>query len=125
MPDYNEYSSIKGDRSLSQSFVAQYAAEAALQVPGVAHLDSGLVVSLKEAFGAEHYGKGVRVRFDRNDSAIVNIDVYPIMYFGRVLPDVAWDIQDKVKQEVETYTGLIVKEVNVQVMGVVEEGAAE
>ncbi len=123
MPDYNEYPPIKGDRTLSQGFIAQYAAEAALSVSGVAKLDTGLVVSLKEALGAEHYGKGVRVRFDRQDSAVVNIDVYPIMYYGYILPDVAWAVQEKIKSDVEEYTGLSVNEVNVQVMGVVEEGA--
>ncbi len=121
MVDYSEYTSIKGERSLSQGFIAQYAAEAAMQVSGVASLDSGLVVSLKEAFGAEHYGKGVRVRFDRSDSAIVNIDVYPIMYYGCILPDVAWEVQERIKSDVEEFTGLLVNEVNVQVMGVIEE----
>lgn len=120
MPEYTDNLSIKGERSLSQGFIAQYAAEAASQVQGVASLDAGMIVSLKEAFGAEHYGKGVRVRFDRNDSAIVNIDVYPVMYYGCVLPDVAWDVQEKIKQDVEKYTGLIVNEVNVQVVSIVE-----
>ncbi|MDO5015718.1 MAG: Asp23/Gls24 family envelope stress response protein [Eubacteriales bacterium] len=120
MVDYAENLSIKGERSLSRGFIAQYAAEAALRVPGVAFLDTGLVVSLKEAFGAEHYGKGIRVRFDHNDSAIVNIDAYPVMYYGCVLPDVAWEVQEKIKADVEKYTGLIVHEVNVQVMSVIE-----
>lgn len=113
--------SVKGNRKLSRGFIAQYAAEAALSVPGVARLDTGVIVSLKEALGASHDGKGVRVRFDRDDTALVSIDVYPIMIFGYILPDVAWSVQEKIKEEVERYTGLIVSEVNVQAMGVVEE----
>ena len=43
---------------MSQGFVAQYAAEAAMQVSGVAGLASSNVISLKEAIGVEHEGKG-------------------------------------------------------------------
>ena len=39
--------SIKGDRSMSQGFVAQYAAEAALQIDGVASLAPSFGVALK------------------------------------------------------------------------------
>lgn len=123
--DYSDYRSLKGERTISQGFIAQYAAEAAAQVPGVASLDSGLVVSFKEALGVEHYGKGVRVRFDRDDSALVNIDIYPVLYYGDILPDVAWEIQRTVKDLVESYTGLSVHSVNVQVMGIVERKKAD
>lgn len=115
--------SIKGERSLSQGFVAQYAAEAAIQVEGVDSLQTGVIVSLKEAFGGEHAAKGVRVHFMRDDPDFVSIEVYPIVVYGYVLPDIAWQIQDMVKKEVERYTGLSVNEVNVQVMGIVEKGS--
>lgn len=121
MADYTENISIKGERSLSQGFIAQYAAEAALQVPGVAKLDTGVIVSLKEVLGGEHDGKGVKVSFSREDAGFVNIDVYPIMCYGYILPDVAWQVQEQIKEDVEMYTGLLVNEVNVQVMGIVQE----
>lgn len=120
MADQNEAYSIKGERSLSQGFISQYAAGAALQVDGVAALDTSVIVSLKEAFGGEHDGKGVRVRFSPEDHSLVEIDVYPIIYYGYILPDVAWQIQERIKDEVEAFTGLIVDEVNVQVMGLIE-----
>ena len=41
--------SIKGERSMSQGFVAQYAAEAALRTEGVARLTASVPVVLKEA----------------------------------------------------------------------------
>jgi hypothetical protein len=40
--------SIKGDRSMTQGFVAQYAAEAALQIDGVYELKPSFAVALKE-----------------------------------------------------------------------------
>lgn len=120
MPYFTE-NSIKGERTMSQGFVAQYAAEAARQIEGVLDLDSGVLVSIKEALGVEHDGRGVKVEFGADNSEFVTITIYPICSFGYVLPEVAWNIQEKVKRDVELYTGLIVDFVHVQVMGVKAE----
>ncbi len=109
---------------MSRGFVAQYAAEAALQTPGVAGLDSGNLVMLKESMGIEHEGRGVSVVFQPDHEELVTITVYPIIYFGSIIPEVAWAIQERVKADVEKYTGLIVEAVHVHVKGVImrEEG---
>lgn len=109
---------------MSQGFVAQYAAEAAMQVNGVAGLDTSSVISLKEAIGVEHEGKGVKVFFHEDNEEVVTITVYPIIYFGNIIPEVAWNIQEQVKADVEKFTGLVVEAVNVHVKGVMtrEEG---
>ncbi len=110
--------SIKGERTMSQGFVAQYAAEASLATEGVNSLDTGTIVTLKEAIGLRHEGKGVRVSFRNDQSDSVAITVYPVIKFGYIMPDVAWSIQEQVKADVELYTGLNVEAVNVHVMGV-------
>ena len=109
--------SIKGDRSMTQGFVAQYAAEAALQIDGVYELKPSFAVALKEKSGVVHEGKGVRVVFGKEN---VSITVYPVIYYGMVIPEVAWSIQEKVKKDVELYTGLDVESVDVYVCGVKE-----
>lgn len=124
MPDTYPQASIKGERTMSKGFVAQYAAEAALQAPGVAGLDSSGAVLLKESIGVEHEGKGVKVAFHEDNEELVTITVYPVIYFGNIIPEVAWSVQELVKADVEKYTGLIVDSVNVHVKGVItrEEG---
>ena len=119
MPDGMQNVSIKGERTMSQGFVAQYAAEAAMQVSGVAGLASSNVISLKEAIGVEHEGKGVKVFFQEDNNEVVSITVYPIVFFGNIIPEVAWNIQELVKADVEKFTGLVVEAVNVHVKGVV------
>lgn len=109
---------------MSQGFVAQYAAEAALQAPGVAGLDTSSAVSFKEAIGVEHEGKGVKVVFHEGNEELVTITVYPIIYFGNIIPEVAWNVQELVKADVEKYTGLIVNAVNVHVKGVITKEEA-
>jgi uncharacterized alkaline shock family protein YloU len=110
--------SIKGERSMSQGFVAQYAAEAALQISGVASLRPSSGVALKESLGIAHEGKGVRVVFHENEDGFVSITVFPVIYYGMIIPEVAWSIQERVKADVEKFTGLAVETVDVHVCGV-------
>ena len=48
----------------------------------------------------------------------VKIDVNIIVEYGARIPDVAFEIQNRVKKAVETMTGLTVTSVNVHVQGV-------
>ncbi len=104
---------------MTRGFVAQYAAEAAMQAEGVARLDSGSIILLKETFGIDHAGKGVRVVFHEGSVEAVTITVYPVVCFGSIIPEVAWSIQERVKADVEKFTGLEVEAVNVHVKGVI------
>jgi uncharacterized alkaline shock family protein YloU len=104
---------------MTQGFVAQYAVEATLATPGVFGLDSSNLVSLKESLVGEHEGKGVLVEFNDTKEDLVSITVFPIVYYGDVIPEVAWAIQEQVKNDVEKYTGLFVDSVNVHVKGVI------
>lgn len=104
---------------MSQGFVAQYAAEAALQINGVASLKSSFAVTLKETAGVVHEGKGVKVVFHENESSFVSITVYPVVFYGKIIPEVAWEIQEQVKSDVERFTGLFVETVDVHVVGIV------
>jgi uncharacterized alkaline shock family protein YloU len=119
MADSYPHASIKGERTMAQGFVAQYAAEAAMQAPGVSGLETSSAVFIKEAIGYEHPGKGVKVVFNESNEELVTITVYPIVYFGNIIPEVAWNIQERVKNDVEKFTGLIVEAVNVHVKGVI------
>ena len=121
MPDNFSPESIKGDRSMTQGFVAQYASEAALQIDGVVSLVPSFAVALKEKAGVVHEGKGVRVVFDDTDDNTVSITVYPVISYGKIIPEVAWLVQEKVKHDVERFTGLTVESVDVCVCGVKEK----
>ena len=121
MPDNLTPESIKGDRSMTQGFVAQYASEAALQIDGVVSLVPSFAVALKEKAGVVHEGKGVRVVFDDTDDNTVSITVYPVISYGKIIPEVAWLVQEKVKHDVERFTGLSVESVDVYVCGAKEK----
>lgn len=121
MANRSNESTIKGERAMTQGFVAQYAVEAAMATPGVFGLDSSALVTIKETLAGEHEGKGVLVDFNDDKEGLVTITVFPVLYFGNVIPEVAWSIQERVKNDVEKYTGLIVEAVNVHVKGVISQ----
>ena len=59
--------------------------------------------------------KGIKV--EKTDGK-VKIDVNIIVEYGTRIPDVAFEIQNRVKKAVENMTGMNVVEVNVHVQGV-------
>ena len=59
--------------------------------------------------------KGIKVDVTDNN---VKIDVNIIVEYGSRIPDVAFEIQNRVKKSVENMTGLKATEVNVHVQGV-------
>ena len=100
---------------ISNDAVAMYAGIAISEVPGVYGM-SGALAGITEAIsGKKNYTKGVKVDADEKNA---KIDVNIIVEYGARIPDVAFEIQTKVKKSVETMTGLKVTEVNVNVQGV-------
>ena len=61
------------------------------------------------------YVKGIKVEATETDA---KIDVNIIVEYGSRIPDVAFEIQNRVKKAVESMTGLKVVDVNVHVQGV-------
>ena len=63
----------------------------------------------------KNLAKGIKVDIEEEK---VKIDVNIIVEYGSRIPDVAFEIQNRVKKSVEGMTGLKVEEVNVHVQGV-------
>ena len=101
---------------ISNDVIAVIAGVAVSEVQGVAGMSGGFAGGISEVLsGKKNLAKGIKV--DKNENK-VKIDVNIIVNYGVRIPDVAFDIQNKVKQSVETMTGLKVNEVNVHVQGV-------
>jgi len=104
-----------GTVKISDEVVAIIAGIAAVEVPGVAGMSGGIAGGIAEMLGRKNLSKGVKVEVGEKEAAI---DLYLIVEYGARIPDVAWEIQEKVKKAVETMTGLNVIEVNIHVQGV-------
>lgn len=107
-----------GAVKISDEVVAIIAGIAATEVQGVAGMSGGIAGGIAEMLGRKNLSKGVKVEVGEKEAAI---DLYIIVEYGCRIPEVSWDIQEKVKNSVETMTGLKVIEVNIHVQGVLIE----
>ena len=104
---------------ISNDVVAVIAGVAVSEVPGVASMSGGFAGGISEVLsGKKNLSKGIKVDAGEKD---VKIDVNIIVEYGSRIPDVAFEIQNRVKKSVENMTGLKVSEVNVHVQGVKTE----
>ena len=100
---------------IADDVVATIAGKAASEVAGVYSMSGGFAGGISEVFGKKSYTKGIKVD---NTEKELKIDVNIIVEYGSRIPDVAYEIQNRVKKAVENMTGLNVEEVNVHVQGV-------
>mgnify|MGYP003589761865 CR=1 FL=1 len=105
----------EGSIRIADEVVSVIAGLAATEVPGVAGMSAGLVGGIADMLGRKNLAKGVKVEVGEKE-ALVNL--YIIAEFGVNIRDVATNIQEKVRESIETMTGLKVVEVNVHVQGV-------
>ncbi len=104
-----------GNISISADVIATIAAVAAKSIEGVCGMASSLTGGFAELLGKKNPSKGVKVAISGKD---VKIDMFVVVEYGVKIPDVAWEIQGKTKNEVEAMTGLNVTAVNVNIEGV-------
>lgn len=108
---------------ISNDVVAVIAGVAVAEVPGVAGMAGGFAGGITEVLsGKKNLAKGIKVEVAETQA---KIDVNIIVEYGSRIPDVAFEIQNRVKKAVESMTGLKVEEVNVHVQGVNTDTAKE
>ena len=100
---------------IADDVVAIIAGKAASEVSGVFGMSGGFAGGITEVFGKKNFSKGIKVDVQEQS---VKIDVNIIVEYGARIPDIAFEIQNRVKKAVESMTGLKVLEVNVHVQGV-------
>ena len=96
---------------ISNDVVASIAGVAVSEVHGV----YGMAGGITEIFGKKGLTKGIKVEVGEKET---KIDVNIIVEYGARIPDVAFEIQNRVKKAVETMTGLKVANVNIHIQGI-------
>lgn len=101
---------------ISNDVIAVIAGVAVSEVSGVASTVGGFAGGISEVLsGKKNMAKGIKVE---KTEGKVKIDVNIVVEYGTRIPDVAFEIQNRVKKAVENMTGMNVTEVNVHVQGV-------
>lgn len=100
---------------IANDVVATYAGIAVSEVDGVYGMAGGFAGFTEALSGKKNLSKGIKVDMGEKSA---KIDVNIIVEYGARIPDVAYEIQTRIKKSVETMTDLKVLEVNVHVQGV-------
>lgn len=115
----NEEVIVESDNNgikISSDVVSVIAGVAVSEVPGVYAMAGGFAGGISEVLsGKKNLSKGIKVEVGEKET---KIEVNIIVDYGTRIPDVAFEIQNRVKKAVETMTGLNVLEVNVHIQGV-------
>lgn len=119
--EYNlEESTSLGKVQIADEVVAIIAGLAAGEVEGVYRLTGNIPNELVSRLGKKNPAKGVKVELLPGK---VKVDIAIEVLYEYSIPSVSGQVQDKVKQAIETMTGLSVEQVNIRIAGVrVAEG---
>ena len=109
---YGEGGKITCDKNILTSIVSL----ATKEIKGVARLSKTETPWYKKLFSKED-GEGVKVRFDENGS--VKIYVYVDVYIGESVPEVAFKIQENIKNNLSSMVEIKASNINVHVMEVI------
>ena len=113
---YNiEENNSLGKVQIADDVVAIIAGLAAGEVEGVYRLTGNLTNELASKLGRKNPAKGVKVDLLPGK---VKVDIAIEVLYEYSRPSVSAQVQDKVKQAIETMTGLSVEEVNIRIAGV-------
>lgn len=104
-----------GDVQIADEVLSIVASLAAQEVEGVAGMNGGFADGLSEFLGNRNASKGVRITVEGH---VVSAEVFVNIEYGGCIPEIALEIQDKVREAIENMTGYEVKVVDVHVQGV-------
>lgn len=108
-------SGVLGDIQIADEVIAIIAGLAATEVDGVAKMYGNITNELVSKIGIKNLSKGVKVAVTPDD---VKVDLSLEVRYGYSVMDVSQKVQEKVKQAIETMTGLEVSMVRVRIAGV-------
>lgn len=111
-----------GDIRIADEVICIVASLAAQEVPGVVSMSGGLTDGINRFLGKENASKGVHLKFE---GKLVNASVYINVEYGACIPEIALEVQEKVKDAIEAMTGYEVQFVDVNVEGVAKRPQTE
>ena len=108
-------SNIYGKITISDEAVSTVASHAASECYGVVELVSRkLTDNISRLFNKQNPGQGIRVLTEDN---MIFIDIFVVLKLGVSVEAVTESLKSTVKYSVESFTGMRVKNVNVNVVG--------
>ena len=118
MADSKEYL-IQGHEDgtilISDEVICTIAAAAVMEVEGVVSLNTNIGSDLAEMLGVKMLGKGIKLTVEESN---VTIECAVVLSYGYDVVEVAKNVQQSVKNAVESMTGFQVERVDVNVSAI-------
>lgn len=109
------FTRYKGKITCNRSILLSIIDLATKEISGVSALASSFKSKIKSMF-SNNKNPGVTLRF--NPSGALTVDVYIRIYYGASVPDIAYKIQENIKNGIAAMVDMKAAKVNVHVMGV-------
>lgn len=111
----NVIQKYKGKITCNRSILLSIIDLATREICGVSGLASSFKSKISSMF-SKNKNPSVRVRFNANGS--LSVDVYVRLFYGYSVPDIAYKIQENIKNGISAMIDMRATRVNVHVMGV-------
>lgn len=111
----NSITRYKGKITCNRNILLSIIDLATREICGVSGLASSFRSKISSFF-TKNKNSSVRVRFNTNGS--LSVDVYIRMFYGYSVPDIAYKIQENIKNGISAMIDMRATRVNVHVMGV-------
>ncbi len=104
-----------GNIKISDEVIITIASVAVSEIDGVSSIGSGFVEGIARRLTKKPITSGIKASIEEDTTSV---DINIVVKYGVRIPEVAWNVQDAVKKEIELMTGLTVEKVNVRVVGI-------
>ena len=111
----SEFGGEIGEVRISEEVIAVIAGIAATEVEGVDSMAGNITNEIVGKLGMKTLSKGVKI--DVEDD-MVSVELSLNVKYNYNIPEISSQVQAKVKEQIESMTGLTVSEVNVKIAGV-------
>jgi len=122
MAEYKQYitqNQENGSVKISEEVISTIVEHAVSEVEGVAGLTAKPGADIADRIGKKNWGKGMKVLISEDNSMTIDCNVTVV--YGQSVVDVASAVQNAIRNAVESMTGETVKEINVNVCGIVHQ----
>lgn len=104
-----------GQVQIADEVVAVIAGLAATEVEGVSKMYGNITNEIVSKLGMKNLSKGVKVHIEGDE---VEVILKLVLAYGVNISKISAEVQERVKNAIETMTGLTVTEVNIRIAGI-------
>ncbi len=108
-----------GSVMISEDVIATIVANAVSDVEGVVGLSVKPGADIADMIGKRNWGKGIKITIGENDDVVIDCNVN--IGYGQSVVNVAKAVQEAVSTALESTAGIQVREINVNVCGIIRQ----